>query len=362
MAAARRVLASLLALATAPGAVAWEDISSVLEGARGAILGSFKQLGTVEGSACQGSKEQNADREDENKSSDESREYEVYDNIESLEICKALCADDRGCTGIEYTWGSEGGRCEVWNQGEGIRTVVPASGVACLSYTPEVFEPVDGGIHRACRGVNLYDIDPSYFVASGNIPSLRACQSMCVQEPSCKGIEYHPDHDNGRCELWTRPQGVGSTMLAHGYTCMRRMDHPPAGHERRLTVLFEAFSHGDADVRRRRRLASRASPPARAGAGTLRALRASADVTCRASERARQRSSARAARGEMHGLPRRKNSAASQPQVYSHPAGLRRPAAETEAPGGNFRGVPWEVDRGTGRERREVGRGLSLRS
>ena len=48
--------------------------------------------------------------------------------------------------------------------------------------------------------------------------SIEDCQDRCLKEfPHCRGIEYSP----GRCELWTRFEGIFLTKNLLGFTCMR---------------------------------------------------------------------------------------------------------------------------------------------
>lgn len=47
--------------------------------------------------------------------------------------------------------------------------------------------------------------------------SLQECQQLCVGSPGCKGIEYS---SFGRCEVWTRADGIGATAEAPSYHCL----------------------------------------------------------------------------------------------------------------------------------------------
>merc|ERR1719413_23286 len=81
-----------------------------------------------------------------------------------------------------------------------------------------MFEPVDGDSDRACRGASKTDNLASYYdkqVAN----SLDACKSLCKSTTGCKGIEYKAS--NNRCEVWTRPEGIGATKAASGFICLR---------------------------------------------------------------------------------------------------------------------------------------------
>jgi len=37
------------------------------------------------------------------------------------------------------------------------------------------------------------------------------CQARCLSSPGCKGVEHNPHFGRGRCEVWTRPKGIGAT-------------------------------------------------------------------------------------------------------------------------------------------------------
>ncbi|CAE7357768.1 unnamed protein product, partial [Symbiodinium sp. CCMP2592] len=78
------------------------------------------------------------------------------------------------------------------------------------------FEPVDGGMDRACRGSSAGDNRPSYYeVMPAGSGSLDACKDECLADASCKGIEYSP----GRCEVWTRTEGIQASIPLNGFSC-----------------------------------------------------------------------------------------------------------------------------------------------
>eukprot|EP00930_Biecheleria_cincta_P029917 TRINITY_DN20759_c0_g1_i1.p1 TRINITY_DN20759_c0_g1~~TRINITY_DN20759_c0_g1_i1.p1 ORF type:complete len:1010 (+),score=117.39 TRINITY_DN20759_c0_g1_i1:158-3187(+) len=84
------------------------------------------------------------------------------------------------------------------------------------------FVPVDGGTDRACRGAGSNDNSASYYVVT-SANSLETCQQQCVQRADCHGIEL----GGNRCELWTRPEGIGASISLAGYTCQRYLGSPP---------------------------------------------------------------------------------------------------------------------------------------
>eukprot|EP00440_Ansanella_granifera_P012644 gb/GFBE01013739.1/.p1 GENE.gb/GFBE01013739.1/~~gb/GFBE01013739.1/.p1 ORF type:complete len:907 (+),score=157.69 gb/GFBE01013739.1/:1-2721(+) len=83
------------------------------------------------------------------------------------------------------------------------------------------FMPVDGGSNRACRGASVTDNLASYFTVFSGTASLDECQEHCRQAAACVGIEHNAKAL--RCEVWTRPAGIGVTKEADGYTCMRAL-------------------------------------------------------------------------------------------------------------------------------------------
>jgi len=79
------------------------------------------------------------------------------------------------------------------------------------------FEPVDGGEGRACRGASPTDNSADHFSVFFGIPKMEGCMAKCESEPLCTGIEHNP---SGRCEVWTRPEGIQASVPVAGYTCL----------------------------------------------------------------------------------------------------------------------------------------------
>lgn len=79
-----------------------------------------------------------------------------------------------------------------------------------------MFEPVDGGVDRVCRGSTPTDNALEYFTVA-SVNSLEECKQLCMANSACKGIEYI----NRRCEIWTRPEGIGASSEGVGYVCLR---------------------------------------------------------------------------------------------------------------------------------------------
>merc|ERR1712100_733322 len=81
------------------------------------------------------------------------------------------------------------------------------------------FVAVDGGSDRACRGASKKDSQPSYYTLKRRISSLDACKNHCKNAQGCVGIEYR--RSRSRCEVWTRPEGIGATVKRTGFQCFR---------------------------------------------------------------------------------------------------------------------------------------------
>mmetsp|Transcript_36728 Transcript_36728/g.85452 ORF Transcript_36728/g.85452 Transcript_36728/m.85452 type:complete len:479 (-) Transcript_36728:155-1591(-) len=81
--------------------------------------------------------------------------------------------------------------------------------------TGDGFEPVDGGVGRACRPTN----SSGDFGLIPGTPDLETCKTRCRETHGCRGIEY--GRENGRCEVWTAPGGVSGSAAVAGYTCLR---------------------------------------------------------------------------------------------------------------------------------------------
>jgi hypothetical protein len=80
------------------------------------------------------------------------------------------------------------------------------------------FDEVDGGAGRACRGATSKDNSASYYTKT-SASNLDNCKNMCLATPSCVGVEF--GENSGRCEIWTRPQGIGASTPVSGYRCLK---------------------------------------------------------------------------------------------------------------------------------------------
>ena len=80
----------------------------------------------------------------------------------------------------------------------------PLPGFSCeMNMQAPVFSTpywIEGGHHRACRGADRNDNNPSYYQVITGIFKLRDCQQQCMYTDGCKGIEFSMN----RCEIWTR--------------------------------------------------------------------------------------------------------------------------------------------------------------
>jgi len=147
---------------------------------------------------------------------DNSPSYYTVTMAQTLEACQRACELREECVGVEFS----GSRCEIWTRSQGIQSSRALSNFWCLAYSlPRLgrFEPVDGGRDRACRGATPADNSALYYRVVGSIRSLEQCQSQCWQMEGCQGVEY----SRGRCEVWTRPQGIQASIVLSGFSCWR---------------------------------------------------------------------------------------------------------------------------------------------
>lgn len=156
--------------------------------------------------------------------------YTLKTSVGSLEACMQHCRGTETCVGIEFNGGT--GRCEVWSRSEGIGASVRVAGYQCFRYSESTtvtttstsmvsgeFSAVDGGLNRACRGANAGDNIGSYYNLKANIGSLEVCKQNCRETETCVGIEFNSG--TGRCEVWTRSEGIGASVRVVGYQCFQ---------------------------------------------------------------------------------------------------------------------------------------------
>jgi len=79
---------------------------------------------------------------------------------------------------------------------------------------------VDGGENRACRGASASDNNPNHYTKH-ELETLESCQHLCSSMPECVGIEY----SSGRCEIWTRTQGIQASIPLRGFMCYRKAEY-----------------------------------------------------------------------------------------------------------------------------------------
>ncbi|CAJ1341725.1 unnamed protein product, partial [Effrenium voratum] len=58
-----------------------------------------------------------------------------------------------------------------------------------------------------------------YFTVHLEVETLDDCKLLCASAADCVGLEYHFGH--GRCEVWTRAEGIEVTVAKEGYICLR---------------------------------------------------------------------------------------------------------------------------------------------
>ena len=143
-----------------------------------------------------------------------SRYYRLHEKVSSSQ-CKELCQQNSDvCKGIEL---GPFGRCEMWTHVGGIHATKPVTGHSCHRYVPSDFELMGTG-DSACRGDFWYDNSIAYFEHRKE-QTLASCKELCrAMANRCKGIEFGP---YGRCELWTRQQGIQAIWPLKGYSCYR---------------------------------------------------------------------------------------------------------------------------------------------
>ena len=128
--------------------------------------------------------------------------------VASFAECQRLCFTSPTCTGVNFNAGS----CHVFTSEF---ASAPSAGSKCWSYQP--FIAVDGGQDRECRGSGEDDISESYYVTS-NAATLEECKLHCSFNSACKGLTY----SGGRCQVWTKAEGIQASKFMSGSVCLRR--------------------------------------------------------------------------------------------------------------------------------------------
>jgi hypothetical protein len=149
--------------------------------------------------------------------------YVLEDDVANLGDCERSCRRENRCRGIEYNEGLQ--RCEIWTLETGIQASQRNPGYVCYRFSSpsafpsDKFEPVDGGIDRACRGTSAQDDKPSYYTVKDNTDNWTACQQHCLEDQRCRGIEYN--QHKLRCEVWTLETGIKASKGVSGFACFR---------------------------------------------------------------------------------------------------------------------------------------------
>jgi len=124
--------------------------------------------------------------------------------------CKCA-ADD--CTPSEWQWGA-------------VYSFSPTGTATTTTPTPTSTSTGDWILVQAdsaCRGANPSDNSVAYYVVI-LAASLEECQRQCSRNPRrCRGVEFN---STGRCEIWTRPNGIQSVATVAGFECYRNVQHP----------------------------------------------------------------------------------------------------------------------------------------
>lgn len=130
------------------------------------------------------------------------RDHDKYSP--SGQSCGVACAEpiSRADASVEKSWGAK---------------------YSC--YIKDRFEPVEGdGSNQACRGQASNDNSASYFTVVEGPETLEACKMACMAWGTpCAGVEYA----KGRCEVWTRAEGIGAVFDLPGHTCLRYLQPLP---------------------------------------------------------------------------------------------------------------------------------------
>lgn len=141
--------------------------------------------------------------------------YFLVTSAVDLASCQLQCLQT-GCQGVEFH--ASNGRCELWTRPEGIQASAQFTPSVCYRRVG-ILEPVDGGLDRACRGSSPGDNNPAYFQIE-DLQLFDDCQRECLRTAECRGIEFSV----GRCEIWTRPEGIQASISLSGFQCYRAVN------------------------------------------------------------------------------------------------------------------------------------------
>ncbi|CAE7241033.1 unnamed protein product [Symbiodinium pilosum] len=108
----------------------------------------------------------------------------------------------------------------------------------CALPTSPAWRPLGGESGHACRGADSKDNSAKYYkIVSAD--TLQDCQSLCLFTAGCKGVEYSAG--GKRCEVWTRPEGIGATAPVNGFVCLEKASSTPP---KPLPLSFEPVDGG----------------------------------------------------------------------------------------------------------------------
>ena len=169
------------------------------------------------------------------KVNDNNASHYTLQAAQSLEDCKALCSQQSGCKGIEYSLG----RCEIWTRPQGIYISKVLAGFTCLRYgrpTSRLYQWRESAGY-ACRYQHTNDNLPSYYeVSSPPCLELSDCKARCAAADLCSGIEF----SYGRCEIWLRP--IKAAKAIPGFDCWY---YPGATLQNEPNMLLPWHDHSD---------------------------------------------------------------------------------------------------------------------
>uniref|UniRef100_A0A7S1WLI3 Apple domain-containing protein n=1 Tax=Alexandrium catenella TaxID=2925 RepID=A0A7S1WLI3_ALECA len=85
---------------------------------------------------------------------------------------------------------------------------------------PPPYWSMEAAKDTACRGLFHFDNSNHHYVMGKSRDTLESCQEQCQIHPNCTGIEYSAVYGQ-RCEIWTRPYGIGATVPKRDFVCLR---------------------------------------------------------------------------------------------------------------------------------------------
>ena len=179
--------------------------TSSLPGSTCLIYEPFQGVDGGEGRECRGSH-----------ASDVTEQYYLTHSEASLQKCKDRCASTAGCKGVSF----KESICQVWMVG--IHASASLVGSQCFRFEP--FIDANGGQDQSCRGSHIFDSSAAYYQSftRQQVPTLEDCKAECVGTVGCRGIEFKTAlHESESCRVWTKAEGIGTTVERSGSLCIR---------------------------------------------------------------------------------------------------------------------------------------------